>query len=266
MSCVVYEQVLNGMIYQNDFESFKKNYGEFERIYQNSDLEETDFIRPGILLSSAVQIKNDTRFTEFLILHGAPLNACIQEQPIFLAIRAHSKCNVEMLIKHGCNLNVKCKEGYTPLCESMRLNKYDIFKLLLDSGANPNEPFIDVLGITTYPLYIAYKNNNYDILKMLLEYGANPNINNFYILDTYSDRDNSIKFKMLLLKYGARSGLDCPLWALIGSKNYHTKDFLKIYRDIRKKIFLICVSNRKMFTYSNKVTLFEYLGYPWTNL
>ncbi|MFW2600358.1 ankyrin repeat domain-containing protein [Aliarcobacter butzleri] len=85
-------------------------------------------------------------------------------------------------------------------------NEYDMLKLKLKNGANPNEQ--DSRGWT--PLMIASAERNKEIVELLLEYGADPNIKNYLNRTAlnYSSRYGFIEIVKLLLKNGANPNID----------------------------------------------------------
>jgi len=89
---------------------------------------------------------------------------------------------VEYLIRKKSKLNVIGKiiipgiRGYPPLSVAILYGHYDICKLLLENGANPN--FSNVKGKT--PLMVAAEYAELDIVKLLISYNADILITNKY--------------------------------------------------------------------------------------
>lgn len=69
------------------------------------------------------------------------------------------------------SLNHRNNQGNYPLSVAVFDSHYGIVKVLLESGASPDEH--DIQGCC--PLSVAVFNGHYDIVKMLLEFGASPN-------------------------------------------------------------------------------------------
>lgn len=66
------------------------------------------------------------------------------------------------------NLNHLSDTGDTPLLASIRQNSFDIAKILMEYGADPNIPNKN----GWYPLHFATQKKNFDIVKILVENGA----------------------------------------------------------------------------------------------
>lgn len=66
------------------------------------------------------------------------------------------------------NVNIRTKEGDTPLMSAIRNNLADIVQILLSSDANPDFP--DDSG--WYPLHFATQKQNIEIVKLLVKHGA----------------------------------------------------------------------------------------------
>jgi len=81
---------------------------------------------------------------------------------------------VRDLIKRGANVNIKDKDGKTPLHIAVENNYEDIVKVLIQNNADVN--IKDNNGNT--PLHIAIMNGNEFIIKELLKAKADKNIKN----------------------------------------------------------------------------------------
>ena len=98
-------------------------------------------------------------------------------------INGNSKHQLKLLLKHGHNPNIifslASQNGpninSTPLIYTIENDMFDLFKILIESGANPE--FDEGSGF--FPLLAAIICNpsfiNPDIIEILLESGANPN-------------------------------------------------------------------------------------------
>ena len=88
------------------------------------------------------------------------------------AVENNNIKKVRELLKAGADINFQGKNGYSALCISIVNPKSKkISKLLIDSGADINV----VTSCEITPLYLAVEISNLEIFKLLLEKGANPN-------------------------------------------------------------------------------------------
>ena len=88
--------------------------------------------------------------------------------------RKNSLEDIEKYIKYNKRFLNEIYINNTPLTLACKREKYDIAKLLLSYGADPNMQDDDDYT----PLIEACKNYNVDMIKLLLEYDADPNIKN----------------------------------------------------------------------------------------
>jgi len=82
---------------------------------------------------------------------------------------------IKALLQKGANLDIKNRNGNTPLIEAAKYTDTEIIKLLIDAGANTNNINIQNNNGDTALMYASH-NNNPEIVKMLLDNDANPNI------------------------------------------------------------------------------------------
>ncbi|WP_257281820.1 ankyrin repeat domain-containing protein [Endozoicomonas sp. ISHI1] len=94
-----------------------------------------------------------------------------RDEALVLASCQGHKEIVERLINAGANLNVRTKNGATPLYIAAEMGHTDIATLLIESGADLNACTKD----GTTPLLIAAQKGNIDIVKLLIEAGADLN-------------------------------------------------------------------------------------------
>ncbi len=114
---------------------------------------------------------------------------------------------------------------------AIRHNRYDMVKLLLDLGLDPNQRYrIQSLEKETYnwgePLWIAAGDGMYDIAQLLLERGADANASVYASGDpmsrAYNNRDD--RMKRLLYRYGGSmtpegAALECDTSAAVMALN-----------------------------------------------
>jgi ankyrin repeat protein len=93
--------------------------------------------------------------------------------PLFLATRSQNILIVEALIGRGANVNAQNKLGNTPLHEAVRRANLDIVSLLCNRGADVNAQ--NVYGWT--PLHLAAQRRE-EIVKCLVANGADINTKN----------------------------------------------------------------------------------------
>lgn len=93
--------------------------------------------------------------------------------PIFYAISANRKENVQLLINYGADLNQSDYKLFTPLLLTCLENKLLLFKLLIRGGADIN--YKGTLERIT-PLHLTITNNLDEMTRQLLFKGAKSNI------------------------------------------------------------------------------------------
>eukprot|EP01111_Echinosteliopsis_oligospora_P011001 TRINITY_DN3525_c0_g1_i1.p1 TRINITY_DN3525_c0_g1~~TRINITY_DN3525_c0_g1_i1.p1 ORF type:complete len:328 (+),score=67.78 TRINITY_DN3525_c0_g1_i1:65-1048(+) len=97
--------------------------------------------------------------------------------PLHLAVSRGKEEAVEILLKAGCDPNVKDKKPQirlTPIQLAVRSPKpsIKIIESLIQAGADVNSEATD----KTTPLFIAVRSGNVDVVQLLLKHGANINI------------------------------------------------------------------------------------------
>ncbi|XP_039940232.1 ankyrin repeat and SOCS box protein 10 isoform X1 [Hirundo rustica] len=121
-----------------------------------------------------------------LLQHGASVNSQTEEEndtALHVASRHGLTEHVQLLLHHGAELEVKNKEGQTPLnaaCAQRHQPQdmdryYRVCQLLVESGASVNTADRD----RQHPLHLACKNANAQIAELLLARGANVNVMNY---------------------------------------------------------------------------------------
>ena len=81
--------------------------------------------------------RNQIKVVEFLLQHGADINANSQEGPVILGACYHGNLELtQLLVAHKANLNVQNETGTTPLIFAVIANNVELVKFLLKNGAN----------------------------------------------------------------------------------------------------------------------------------
>lgn len=199
-----------------------------------------------------------TKILSFAILAGLLLQpSCVEWRPAFKAsyfysdpkqlelcqaIKENDAVGIKMALTTGADINAKGRDDMIPLCWAVYQQKKEMFRLLLEQGANPNTrmtlergttgtvlEYLILFGWTDYvdvllrygkdvnlnlpakndfdrtPLFSAVKYERAEIIKMLIEHGAD--------LEWKDDVGwtpflvavvmNNFKMALLLLEYGA---------------------------------------------------------------
>ncbi|NWV76544.1 ASB10 protein, partial [Dasyornis broadbenti] len=121
-----------------------------------------------------------------LLQHGASVNSRTEEEndtALHVASRHGLVEHVQLLLHYGAELEVKNKEGQTPLNAACAQHHqpqdmdryYRVCQLLVESGASINTADRD----RQRPLHLACKNANAQIAELLLARGANVNVMNY---------------------------------------------------------------------------------------
>jgi ankyrin repeat protein len=153
--------------------------------------------------------------------------------PLMYAARGNCRECVDVLLKHGADVNLADPGDVVPLSIAMMNSNWDIAKRLVEAGADVNQ--WDMNGNS--PLHVAIANMNSpgnrnpldqdkpneatgrELIQMLLDRGANPNQQLYWGANFGSPADrgltpflaacatNDIELVKLLLKYGANPKL-----------------------------------------------------------
>lgn len=118
---------------------------------------------------------HDSKFLEFVLNRGAPLEIATKEEhqtPIFVALQANNLESLKILIRKGANVNHKDIAKNTPLHVAVIDHcDMEIIKTLVENNAYINERNME--GNT--PLLEAVSKEYTDAAVYLLKKGANPN-------------------------------------------------------------------------------------------
>ncbi|WP_310732692.1 ankyrin repeat domain-containing protein [Wolbachia pipientis] len=110
---------------------------------------------------------------QLLLKHGANVDATTKEgyTPLHVAAqKAHNKRVVQLLLDGGAGVNVKDNKDYTPLHDAAQSGSKDVVQLLLGHGADINAQ--DENYVT--PLLLALEYSYAEVFDLLI---ADPNIN-----------------------------------------------------------------------------------------
>ena len=176
-------------------------------------------------LMNAVE-KEDCQLVEKILKDGAPADAneyslfkgnYIYETPQDYTTPLLYTCEngnyeiAKLLLEYGANPNVVGSDNSTPLIEALDSESYDIMELLIKNGADIEYEFYDNTCLVR-----AVRIGDIQAVKLLLEYGANPNATNSdgftplnYIKNIYLNNDMTPSFEHqeiidLLIEYGAK--------------------------------------------------------------
>ncbi|NXC98387.1 ASB10 protein, partial [Certhia familiaris] len=133
-----------------------------------------------------VTLAHPHRCVRQLLQHGASVNSQTEEEndtALHVASRHGLAEHVQLLLHHGAELEVKNKEGQTPLNAACAQHHqpqdmgryYQVCQLLVESGASINAADRD----RQHPLHLACKNANAQIAELLLARGASVNVMNY---------------------------------------------------------------------------------------
>jgi ankyrin repeat protein len=113
----------------------------------------------------------------FLILLVISCNQAYKSgysQELLESVSKGELSKVKDFVNKGADINIKNKDGKTPLHIAVENNYEDIIKFLLENKADVNVK--DNEGNT--PLHIAIKKGNYFVIKELIKFGADKNAKN----------------------------------------------------------------------------------------
>ncbi|CAH0395611.1 unnamed protein product [Bemisia tabaci] len=155
---------------------------------ENNFQKHSSILKNGLALCLAVGTKNKESI-ELLIKHGADVNAILDTNTPILPVVQN------LMSKFGVDVNT-ILGGSMPLISAVRINQIDIVKLLLDLGA-------DVNAQKGEPLHRAVLLGRKDIIKVLLDRGARTYFKyekNKTLLHVAAEKGDENTVKMLINK------------------------------------------------------------------
>lgn len=99
--------------------------------------------------------RGDARVAGLLIACGIHPSHCpppFKNSSLAEALRRGHDATASLLIDHGANIRLKLPEGQTPLALAIATGCHNAVKLLLDAGADPNEP----LAVPANPAFLRH--------------------------------------------------------------------------------------------------------------
>lgn len=128
----------------------------------------------GIQLLNACRECDITRVKKFLtsqtIIFAHPFTGDTALHVIAVSAFPKRKQILEVLIRKGCQLNIKNKDLFTPLHLASKFSNYDIMDYLIRNGANVD--CTDALGQTC--LHQVARDDDVQGVRLLLSHGADP--------------------------------------------------------------------------------------------
>jgi len=160
---------------------------------------------------------------DFLMENGMPTSVVGTDigkcKLIIGATQYQNEYALKKIIEKGGNVNEKCTNSFdvTPLTNAIKNENSTIVKLLLASGADPNQ--------TTFmkksPLSVAIDSENLEIIELIVETGVD--INSVFIKSVEDDKGALTSYfieKGADVNYSGFMG-NTPLLYAIGNKNYN---------------------------------------------
>src|SRR5262245_59737567 len=99
----------------------------------------------------------------------------MEHSPLLSAINAKDVVKIKELLAGGASITEKRSEFVTPLEDAIRLGCAEVVEVLLDHGADPNEPSGNPKGERSSPLILAAKKPSLPIVQILLARGVEIN-------------------------------------------------------------------------------------------
>ena len=152
-----------------------KSRRAYELVEQGVDL---DYISPGFhrpMLTMAATT-GDAHLVELMLKQGAQPDGLPTQShtPLTAAINFDQPAVVKVLLDNGADPNDP-RYAYPPVVVTSRDDKTEILKLLLEAGADPDQK----TSSTSPALIMAAIKGNSEAIRLLLEHGADPNITGY---------------------------------------------------------------------------------------
>ena len=144
-----------------------------------------------------------------LIDGGFPLEFVLTDERTALgeAVATGNGAIVSQLLKIGPNLHSGGRQASEPFYSAFQSQRTPIVRILLENGANVNDPLIP--SKRENPLHLAVKNQDVETTQLLLEWQADVNIQFFPLGQTpllgavkRPSADQSAEITKLLFEYG----------------------------------------------------------------
>jgi len=118
-------------------------------------------------------VYGNIQFIEFLISHGASINATSSSEatPLHLASQYGQEAAVDILVKHGANVELKMEKGATPLHVACGFGHIGTIKVLLEHQADISSRMTD----QAMPIHIAAIRGQAAVVQLLLGHGTDSN-------------------------------------------------------------------------------------------
>jgi ankyrin repeat protein len=129
--------------------------------------------RGAVPIFYAIKFKNRLALQELLSNNAdANYKNVDNVNALHMAVLKKDPTMVRMLVRYIKNINTSTNQGSTALHYATNFQQYEITKILLENGANPN---IIEFEYDFYPIFFSVIQNNTDITKLLIEAGTNIN-------------------------------------------------------------------------------------------
>lgn len=161
-------------------------------------------VQGGYSALMAAAVNGTTEQMKILLEHGAAVNYADRDSITALWLAIPDMEKTKLLLDHGANPSLICKEGYNILTKlAFMPDNFELFKMLVDKGADPKKSSRDNLlmynvassgdtatlgylirrGLSVndtvafgdYPINAAMLYRNFGTLKLLVDNGANVN-------------------------------------------------------------------------------------------
>lgn len=191
-----------------------------ERNYELARLLLTHGARGEEALYRAV-VGRDRETFSFLLAEGVDPNGSSQDPALVAAVRHEDGATLRELLAAGAVPGRPGKDGQTALHLAVAKDRVDLAEILLEAGANANEPFhepatdaflaqLREVGYAKwqfgsdgriYPIMVAADSGNHALAKLLLDHGANTHVRSkkrYYPIG-FAARREDVKMMQILL-------------------------------------------------------------------